>query len=182
VSEVPDPSSTEGLAENESPTESAPVKDDVLADYEEAVRLLKEAKYEPGIAKLVKVIEKKPELTAAQIDLGIAYARAGDIEQAEASLNKVVESHPDAAAYNELGLLQRRKKEFAKARASYESALKESADFRDAHKNLGILCDIYLGDTACALEHYEAYSQLVPNDSDVVKWIADLRNRQKGKP
>ena len=181
VSEAPDPSSNEGLAENEALTESAPVKDEVLADYEEAVRLLKEAKYEPGIAKLVKVIEKKPELTAAQIDLGIAYARAGDIEQAEASLNKVVESHPDAAAYNELGLLQRRKKEFAKARASYEMALKESADFRHAHKNLGILCDLYIGDNGCALEHYESYSKLVPEDTEVAKWIADLRNRASRK-
>jgi tetratricopeptide (TPR) repeat protein len=161
-------------------TQGVGVTDEMRTKFESAVGMLKEERYEPGIALLLTMAEKMPPLTAPHINLGMAYARTGDLDRAEASLNKALQSDPkQPIAYNELGMVQRRKGQFAKARTSYEAALAQSADFPYAHRNLAILCDLYLGDYTCAMAHYEAYSRIVPDDAEVVKWIADLRNRAK---
>jgi len=151
---------------------------DTRAQYVDAVRQLEQKQYEQGIASLLKVTQRVPTAAAPYVDLGIAYGRAGDLDKAEASFKRALEINPrHPVAYNELGLVYRRKGQFAEARASYEKAIALVPDFHFARLNLAILCDLYLADTACALDNYQAYQRAMPDDKQAAMWIADLRTR-----
>jgi Tfp pilus assembly protein PilF len=147
-------------------------------DFERAMAMMKDQEYGQAIDILEKIIEKSPGVTAPYIDIAIAYRLIGKPEKAEEPLKtalQLVPEHPVAS--NEYGLLCRKTGRFADARAIYENAIARFPNYYPLHRNLGILCDLYLDDPAGALEHYEIYSEAKPEDKQVKVWIADLRAR-----
>ena len=147
-------------------------------DFERAVAMMKDQDYGQAIDILEKIIEKSPGVTAPYIDIAIAYRLIGKPEKAEEPLKAALQLVPDhPVASNEYGLLCRKDGRFADARAIYDKAIARFPGYYPMHRNLGILCDLYLNDPECALEHYEIYSEAKPEDKQVKLWIADLRAR-----
>jgi Tfp pilus assembly protein PilF len=147
-------------------------------DFERAIAMMKDQNYGQAIDILEKIIEKSPGVTAPYIDIAIAYRLIEKPEKEEEPLKaalQLVPGHPVAS--NEYGLLCRKAGRFADARAIYEKAIARFPDYYPMHRNLGILCDLYLNDPECALDHYEIYSEANPEDKEVKLWIADLRAR-----
>lgn len=146
--------------------------------FDRATTALNAGEYETAIGLLTEVVASEQRVAAPYVNLGMAYARIGDNQHAEEFLRKAVDldlGHP--VANNELGLLYRKLGRFEDARHAYTNALAQHPEYLPAIKNLGILCDIYLRDTECALRQYEHYLEYEPDDKSVTIWVADLKRR-----
>jgi tetratricopeptide (TPR) repeat protein len=126
------------------------------------------------------VAARYPDLGGAHANLGLILRNAGKHDESIAALERAVKASPrQPVFFNQLGVSYRHKGQFAKAREAYESALALDPNYADAHLNLGVLLDLYLGDNALALVHYERYLALSPaGDAAVGKWVADLKTRK----
>lgn len=147
-------------------------------DFDRAVRMMEDEEYEQAADLLEQIIKKSPGITAPYINLAIACRHIDDTERAEEYMKKAMDLFPvHPLACNEYGQLLRRTGKFNESRAVYEKGIAGFPNYYPLHKNLAILCDLYLNDLPCALEHYEIYSQAMPEDKQVKLWIADLRLR-----
>jgi tetratricopeptide (TPR) repeat protein len=148
------------------------------SDFVSAVACLDRQDYAGAIELLLRVIAQEPGVTAPYIDVALAYRELGRPEPAEENLKKALELFPaHPVAGNAYGLLLRRGGRFTEARAVYEEVLARFPDYAPAHRNLGILCDLYLNDLECARGQYELYRAANPGDEQVGVWLADLRQR-----
>ena len=152
------------------------------ADFDRAVVLIKDDKETEAIPILEEIVRQSPGVSAPYIDLAMVYRHSERFEEAEELLQtalKMVPDHP--VANNEYGLLLRQTGRFDDAREVYESTLLLFPEYLPVRRNLGILCELYLHDTACAVEQYTSYNQANPEDGTVALWIADLNLRMGSK-
>lgn len=159
-------------------TQRIGVDPEIKQEFYKAISLLNDEKYPEAIRLLKGVTGKTSKFTAPYINLGIAYARTGEMDKAEKSLKQALEINPKhPGANNELGIVYRKTGQYKKAREHYQVAVNKYPKFLPARKNLGVLCDIYMQDLDCALEQYEEYLKRRPGDEKVKIWVADVKSR-----
>jgi len=157
---------------------TASQKDQIEADFSEAMQSLKLVQYEKAIKLLSGITALSPNNPVPYVNLALIDEKKQDLDLAEENLKLAIKVDPEhPVAGNEYALLLRKTGRFADAKRVYEKMLETYPDFLMARKNLGILCDIYMKDYQCALQQYLTYSKAMPEESDVKGWIADLQGR-----
>ena len=169
-------------AESTAAKPSPSVSPQGQADLDTALTLVKNGQHEQAVEAFKKLATSVPDNPIPLINLALVYKRLDKLDLAETQLKQALAIEPDnPVAGNELALLYRQTGRFAEARAVYEKTLVKFPHFALAHKNLGVLCDLYLKDYACAIDHYKTYALSAPDDKRVEIWIADLQKRTAKK-
>lgn len=83
--------------------------------------------------------DQAAQLFQAQMELGRAYLRRGDLPRAEAKLELALGAQPDAAlALTSLGLVHQLRGEDAQAEARFKAALERQPELAEARNNYGV--------------------------------------------
>ena len=143
-----------------------------------------------AILEMQVLTQSYPDLPGPYANLGILYRNANQLAESEAALAKATERAPwDAQTWTEYGLTLRQAGKFAEARAAYERAIKANPSYAPAHRNLGVLLDLFLDDPLTAQAELETYKTLTGEDKPVSGWLAELeratrcaRPRPKPRP
>lgn len=149
-------------------------------DFDAAMGLIKAGEYDKGIELLNRVAGKSQNNPVPYINLAMAYRMLGNLKLAEENLKlALIADSASPVANNEYAMVYRKTGRYSEARQRYEKALEKYPQFLLAHKNLGILCDLYTRDYACAQKQYEIYSGAMPEDKTVKIWLADVQKKLK---
>ncbi len=164
------------------PVYDTPVNPATQRAFDDASRALRSGRVDEAERAYRAIAQASPELGGPHANLGVIYRQAGKLDDSVRELEMAVKLSPRQPIYlNQLGIAYRQQGQFAKARDAYQRAIAQDPGYAAAVLNLGILYDLYLGDTQRALEQYARYLSLFPNgDPTVSKWVADLKNRKPG--
>jgi Flp pilus assembly protein TadD len=148
--------------------------------FDDAVALQRAGRADEAERALKAIAAQRTDLAGVHANLGLIHRRAGRSEPAVAAFEAAVKANPREPRYfNQLGIAQREAGHFEHAREAYEQALALDPQYANAHMNLAILNDLYIGNTAVALAHYMRCIELTPADAaQLGKWVAELKTRK----
>lgn len=150
-----------------------------------ATAAMKTQQWSEAETRFKQLVQAQPNLSGAYLNLALIYAQTNRPAEAETQFKKTLEVNPDNwAARDQYGIWLRTQGRFKEAESIYLQTLQRQPERADTHLNLGILYDLYVGNSAQALEHYQQYLSLKGDSADtdvgrVKNWVADLQRRNK---
>ena len=149
------------------------------AAYNAALKHMRAKNYDTAILEMQKVAKMDDRVSGPWVNIGVAYKELGNTKQARTAFEKAIVINPNNPfALNQLAILNREDGNFGEAEKLYKKALAAYPDYKNAHLNLAILCDVYLRKIGCALDHYQEYLSLSGGqDKQVITWMSQLKKQ-----
>ncbi len=132
-------------------------------------------RYGDAEAEFRKSIELKNDFVPSRFELGNALYKKFQYNAAIAEYMEAIRLDPShCEAMNNIATISVEQKNFPNAESYLKMATKANPQFALAYKNLGILYETRLKNTALAVENYSKYLSLSPNAPDrgrIKSWI-----------
>lgn len=146
--------------------------------------LIKNSRSGDAITALTKMRQDYPKLSGPAVNLGLLYWKQKNYAQAQSFFEQaqtINKHNPDA--YTSYAVMLREQGKFAEAEAQYLKAIAQWPHNFQAHRDLGVLYDLYLVQPEKALQHFSMCDQLsVEPNKEIKGWIIELNRRLNKKP
>ncbi len=150
----------------------------VTIRFQEAVAVAHRGDLSRAEAEFSALMASQPSLAGPALNLGIVLARAQRWAEAETALSEATRRNDVlAAAFDELGVVQRAQGKFEAAAFAYERSVALDAESARIHRNAGVLSDLYLDHPEDALAHFERALAAGGDEKLLSAWVAELRQR-----
>lgn len=137
--------------------------------------LVKSQNFPEAEAAFKKAMALDGTLLSTYANLGVLYTRQGKVEEAIREFETIVAKSPQQlSALMILGMLHEQRKDYPRATAKYEEALRVDARFAPAANNLAWILIEYGGDKERALSYAETAWKALPRDPyivDTLGWV-----------
>lgn len=128
-----------------------------------------------------QLTQNYPDYATPWLNVALLRYKRGDHKGAAYFLKQALDRDSGLApAWNLQGVMARETNEIDAAEKAYRDALSADPRYAPAWLNLGILLEIWRGQLPAAMQSYQKYVELTPEDSvdpRVAGWIADLQRR-----
>jgi tetratricopeptide (TPR) repeat protein len=147
--------------------------------FQNGVLALNEQDFLRAQSLFENIVQTHPKHSGAKLNLALALIGQEQHQAAIDMLKLAILDNPNNIhALNQLAILQRQQGQFDQAKLNWLAALTKWPDYAQAHYNLGILYDLYLGQFDLALNHYQQYQTYQEKPDRLVRaWVADIERR-----
>lgn len=151
------------------------------AQFDSALAAQNAQQWDEAERQFNQLLTTYPQLSGPALNLALIYAQTQRAQLADAFFTRALTINPKSAeAGDQYGIWLRTQGRFDDAERIYLQVLASNPDYANAHLNLAILYDLYLGKSAPALEHYQRYLELTNDEkSPVHGWMSELQRRMQ---